>query len=180
MSLDPRDADAYFALAFAFGNVGDINRSLDLYRRAQELNPNHAPSYSNYGFSLILDGKPNEATEWIEKALSISPRDPLVAVWRSALSLAAVLEHKDELALSVATSAIAANPNHPAPYLHSAVALKRLGRHSEAADLMARHNRIRPNWTVEKQKQSQTGSAAFDRLAQAFFQELTLLGLPLR
>jgi len=180
VALDPRDADAYFALAFAVGSVGDLTRSLDLYRRAQELNPNHAPSYSNYGFSLILNGKPNDATGWIERALSISPRDPLVAVWRSSLSLAAVLEHKDELALATATSAIAANPNHPAPYLHGAVALKRLGRLGEAADMMARHNRIRPDWTVEKQKQSQKGSAAFDRLAESFFQDLALLGLPSR
>jgi len=178
VSLDPRDADAYFALAFAVGSVGDLERSLDLYRRARELNPNHAPSYSNYGFSLILNGKPHDATRWIERALSISPRDPLVAVWRSALSMAAVLESKDELALSTATSAIAANPNHPSPYLHGAVALKRLGRLNEAADMMARHHRIRPDWTVEKQKQSQKGSAAFDRLAEPFFQDLALLGLP--
>jgi adenylate cyclase len=178
VSLDTRDADAYFALAFAISAIGDLDRSLDLYGKAVELNPNHAPSYANYGFTLILKGKPDEASRWIERALSISPRDPLVPIWRSMLSLAAILEGKSELALSIANAVNAANPNHPTPYLHAAVALRRLGRPAEAADKMARHQRIRPDWTIAKQMESSKGSPAYDKLTEPFLQDLRALGLP--
>jgi len=178
VALDDRDADAYFALAFATAAVGDIERGLDLYRKAIELNPNHAPSYSNYGFTQALNGNPGEARAWIERALAISPRDPLVPIWRSTLALAASLEGKYELALAEAKAAIAANPNHPPPYLYAAVALKRLGQLDEAENMMQRHRRIRPDWTITKQKDSQKGSPAYDRLAAPILADLQALGLP--
>jgi TolB-like protein/class 3 adenylate cyclase/Flp pilus assembly protein TadD len=178
VALDPRDADAVFVLAFAVNTAGDLERALTLYRNAQELNPNHAPSFANYGWVQTLLGRPGDALPWIERAFAISPRDPLIGIWHSSLALSAILMGSDEMAVREARTAIAHNPNNPPPYLHAAVGLWRLNQRQEAEAMMERHRAIRPGWTIAKQRASARGSDAYERLERPVLAVLRELGLP--
>ena len=178
VALDPRDADAVFVLAFARATAGDLDRAKSLYGLAIELNPNHAPSFANSGYVEVLLGKPDDAYVWLDRAFAISPRDPLGAVWHSIMSLAALLAGDDMRALASAEKGMALNPNNPAPYLHAAVALERLGRLPDARAMMERHHAVRPDWTIAKQLASLKGSPKYDKLQDPVLAILRRLGLP--
>lgn len=131
-ALDPRSADAYYALGFAVRVAGDEHRARQLFERCADLNPNYAPAYFWLGFLEIYDGSPAEAIPLIEKAFRLSPRDGLAAVWHYALGYAHLLMGNDAAGLQSANDALGLNPKYPNALWLRAAALGNLGRLDEA------------------------------------------------
>ena len=182
VELDPNNADALYALHIALRVAGDLDRAELMVRNAIAINPNHAPSYAALGFLRILAGKPEQSHAFHQRALEISPLDPLRGPWYGQDSFAYSLEGNYAAALRTAQEATAANPLLSAGYMNEAVALAGLGRWDEARTAMKKHDSLRPGWTIERIKANNVvvAGSPLARLNERNFQILRDLGMPER
>ncbi len=158
VSLDPKNADAVYGLAFLFTQAGEVAKSQDLLRQVIERNRNHAPAYFFYGQNLIRLGRPRETVAWIERAFALSPRDPLRSVWHGAIARAHVVNGEDARAIEAARQGIGANRDHPHNYAVLASALAHLGRMDEAKAALADLLRVQPGLTVARYRRNVTSN----------------------
>lgn len=74
-TLLPRDLDAHFNLAIAYGDSGEYKNAVKLYRKAIKINPNHAQSWNNLGVALEASGHTGEALKSYIKAVQCDPQN---------------------------------------------------------------------------------------------------------
>jgi adenylate cyclase len=77
-SLDDKDPIAYFAMGRVYMMRGEHDASVAELETALALNPSFAPAYHGLGFALVLSGRLEEADEALDKAVRLSPRDPVL------------------------------------------------------------------------------------------------------
>ena len=169
VSIDPKNADAFYALGFLYTASGDIPKSQELMRQCMALNRNHAPAYFYYGQNLIRLDRARDAIPWIERAFALSPRDPLGSVWHGAIARARISAGEDELAIEAARKGIAANRDHAHNYAVLAGALSHLGCSEEAKAALGEFLRVQPGITVRRYRTTltsdvQPGIKAYERL----------------
>lgn len=75
VSLSPKLAEAYKALASAYDGQGENELALANYKKAIELNPNYWSALLNYGQLKKLNGNYDEALYWLRKANVLAPGD---------------------------------------------------------------------------------------------------------
>ncbi len=136
ISLDGRDATAYFASAGAALFLADHGGALDHARLAIALNPNFAFAHYRLGQVLIYSGRPAEAVNPIERSLRLSPYDPQLGPMRELLALAHYQARNYEEAVTQARAAVHLNNPRAATLL--AAGLARLDRQDEAARVLPR------------------------------------------
>jgi TolB-like protein len=146
VALDLRSADAHFVLGLALQFAGQGERALPAMETALEINRNYAPAYRGMGMALILLGRAAEAPSWIEKAISLSPRDPLTSAWFWTLGLAKHLIGEDMEAVAWAKKAVAVSPEMPHPHFVLASAQAWLGEEEEAKKALAEGLRLQPTY----------------------------------
>lgn len=150
LTLDPKNVDALYALAFLHYIKGDSEGSLEMLRQCMALNRNHAPAYFFYGVNLVRLGRPREAIAWIERAFKLSPRDPLRSVWYGVIARAHIAGGEDRRAIEVANKGIAANSNHPHNHAALAAAQAHLGRMAEAEAALRNFVKVQPGMTLRR------------------------------
>jgi TolB-like protein len=113
----------------------------------------HPIAFAARGLALLLNGHADEAVDALEKALRLSPRDPIRAEFQYRLAMAHFVAGRYELAGDWGLTAADTNPGLPWPPIHAA-AMKRLGRTAEArqafADFMARQHGFEPDHIVQR------------------------------
>lgn len=131
--LDDSNADAWTTLGVARHKLGKHAKASAAYRRALECQPGHAEAWGNLGISLHDEGKLDEAVEAYHQALTLNPKDT-----RAATHLAdAFLEAGNcEQALAVAEDLLAWFAGHGGALASKAIALNRLGRTTDYAQLV--------------------------------------------
>lgn len=75
VSLNPKLAEAYKALASAYDGKSENELALANYKKAIELNPNYWSALLNYGQLKKINGNYDEALYWLRKANVLAPRD---------------------------------------------------------------------------------------------------------
>jgi adenylate cyclase len=75
VTLDELSAEGFHALGHAFSNTGQTDRMMGAFREGVELNPSHHLANNCYGYHLAWTGHPEEAIEYITRAMSLSPRE---------------------------------------------------------------------------------------------------------
>jgi adenylate cyclase len=75
IGIDPSNARSYIVRAWAYQYCREYDLALADYRRALELNPNHALNLFTMAWSEAVAGLPREARKHAERALMLSPRD---------------------------------------------------------------------------------------------------------
>ncbi|MFO1157217.1 MAG: adenylate/guanylate cyclase domain-containing protein [Reyranellaceae bacterium] len=181
VALDPNNADAQYVLSYALRSSGDRTRGEEVNRLCVELNPNHAPGVAGLGLFALLDGRAAEASEYFGRALTLSPRDPLRAVWYNWMSVAALVSDDPATAEVMAIRALAANPNFRLAELHLGVAYSRLGRSAEAATTLARFRDNEPSLFSTAALEARTFRQSSDRAAPLrtrYLQYLREAGVP--
>jgi adenylate cyclase len=145
------DATALAVAAFALGILSkDYKTAVSVIERALSLNPSSAAAH--YWGALIHASSGNFAavTAHANRALRLSPFDPVAFVAHTALGHVAVVEgHYDEAASHYA-KAVLANPRFSVAYFCQAIALALAGRVEEAGPIVRQLLELSPGFRSSK------------------------------
>ncbi len=100
---DPAVQHCYAAV---LGNLGHTDDALRAWKRCLELDPNNAAALAGMGISLIYKRQSQEALETIDRALWLSPRDPLLYHWLAHRALACTVLGRFEEAATTARESV--------------------------------------------------------------------------
>ena len=149
LHCDDKDAIPYFAAGRIYMMLGDHDASIASLEKSIALNPNFAQSYHGLGFALALAGRLEEAKRTTQKAIDLSPRDPMLWAFTivHALSCALNDEHQEALTWAQRTLQI---PTATGYWAHAvmAAALANLDRLEEARTALANAVREKPDLSI--------------------------------
>jgi len=127
----------------------DHDSALAAVDRATMINPKSAIVLGFGALTQCLCGAYDKAIEHAEKALRLSPMEPLVYHAAAALGLACLLTDRFDEAVSHAGKAIEGNRNFAFPHWVEALGCARLGRNDEAAQAVRRLVGAAPRFRLE-------------------------------
>jgi len=134
--------EAGFALAFVVGQLEDGAALID---RALTLNPNLAAAWRFSGYVRVFLGQPDLAIEHLQRALRLSPLDPLIFIVQNGIVLAHFFARRYDEALSWALTTLRQNPNYAAALIMAAVSGALAGREDETRKAVARLRELNPD-----------------------------------
>lgn len=130
--LAPNEPDAHYVLALISYGRGETVRAEEALRQCLRLSASFAPAYGLLALVRTRLGHPAEAPALCDRALMLSPREPLRAVWYLALAWSALAQRDYAAALDAAQRGMAANPSLPTNYAAGAAAAQALGENNLA------------------------------------------------
>ena len=143
------DANAMAAAGFVLLMVGrDYDAGLSAIDRALSINPNTAPISMFAGWANNMAGKPKAALPCFERALRLSPTDPLASFFVTGAAMAHLLSGQAEEASVLAGKSMALNPGWDTTLLVLAAASTQLKRPAEACAAVEKLLAIAPQATV--------------------------------
>jgi adenylate cyclase len=149
LSIDEGDPDtiALAAMTSAF-MVGDSEGEIEMADRAVALNPNSFRAWSCRGQVYRIAGLPEEAVQSFERAMRMSPIDPLL--WRSftGMGMALIELRRFDEAIVAGKKALRQNPSYSLAHRCLAAAFAHLGRDAEAREAAARLLEVDPAFTI--------------------------------
>ena len=157
-------ADVPLALAVAGAVRAALTRDHDLalaaVDRATMINPNAAVILGFDAVTRCLCGAYDRAIAHAEKALHLSPLEPLVYHAAFAMALASLLTGRAEEAVAHARRAIEGNRNFAFPHCVLALGCARLGHAEEAAQAVRRLVNIAPGFHIGSLRRIRFADAA--------------------
>jgi adenylate cyclase len=149
LSIDDGDPDtlARAGIISAF-IVRDCEREIELVDRAVALNPNSSYAWHCRGQVYRIAGLPDEAIQSFERAVRMSPVDPLLHRSFTGMGLALIELRRFDEAIVAGKKAQRQNPSFSPAYRCLASAFAHLGRDAEAREAAARLIEVDPNFTV--------------------------------
>jgi adenylate cyclase len=149
LSIDDSDPDtlATASLISAF-MVGDYESGIEMADRAVALNPNSYGAWSNRGWVYRTAGLPEEAIRSFERAVRMSPIDPLLHQMFVGMGYAFIELGRFDEAIVAGKKAQRQNPSHTPIYRCLASAFAHLGRDAEAREAAARVLEFDPAFSI--------------------------------
>jgi len=138
----------------------DHGTALAAVDRAMIINTNAAVVLAFDALTRSICGTYEVAIEHAEKAIQLSPLEPLVYHAAFALSVAFLLTGRIEEAMAHARKAIEGNRNFAFPYCVLAICGNRLGRAKEAQQTVRRLLRAAPGYRLELLRRIHLADAA--------------------
>jgi len=150
ISMDARNVGAHLLRGVLLRAKGDHDHAIASLERALALNPNYYFAHAELGRAKIEAGRAGETATHIERALELSPTDPIVAAWCYWAGMAAVHVQDYEAAVRWLVKGRQANRSYPnfVPWL--AVAYAGLGRDEEARALLQEHMKAFPQFSIAR------------------------------
>jgi tetratricopeptide (TPR) repeat protein len=75
VSIDPYLLTAHYRLAYAYNEVGDLDKAIETYKEILQIAPHYAKTEANIGKVYMGKGMPNEALIYFKKAETLNPYD---------------------------------------------------------------------------------------------------------
>jgi adenylate cyclase len=150
LSLDDNDPDtlAWACMISAF-TVGDSESEIEMADRAVALNPNSHLAWHARGWAYRNSGLPEEAVRSFERAIRMSPIDPLLHRALAGMGMALIELGRFDEAIVAGKRAQHQNPfSFPGTYRCLASAFAHLGRDAEAREVAARLLEVDPAFTI--------------------------------
>lgn len=135
LQIDPGHVDARFVLAMTHLEFGELALGIAGLEQAVQLDPSHGPARGNLGHARMIGGDFDTAFVDCERALAISGREPLAAVWHGSRSFMHAIAADAVRARCAGRAAVLANPKHRFGLLALAV-----GSELDGDTAAARHN----------------------------------------
>jgi adenylate cyclase len=175
MASDADDATALAVAALVVGLLAhDRDAALNAIERAVSMNPSAAAAYFHGAFLHGLWGHSLTATSFAQRALRLSPFDPLAYHAHMALTLAAIQEERYAEAAAHGARLAQASPDFVSHISCYAIALALAGRMDEARSVWARVLEIEPTFG----RHSRASVGADPRFVEKLERALRLLGAP--
>jgi adenylate cyclase len=149
LSLDDSDPDtlAWAAVTSAF-MIGDSESEIEMADRAVALNPNSFDAWYNRGWVYEIAGLPEEAVRSFERAMRMSPVDPLLYRLFIGIGYAFIELRRFDEATVAGKKGLRQNPSFSGAYRCLASAFAHLGRDAEAREAAARLLELDPAFTI--------------------------------
>jgi len=176
VTLNPKDAEAYFALANGCFAVQQLDAAAAACRQALELNPNLAIAEGRLAHMLGLQGEYEQAIVHAEKAYRLSPLDPFYSWWGPAKMVAAFGAGDYEEAAESARKLIRLKPEFPSAWRFLAASLAQLDRLEEARAATDRLLQLMPHESL-RQNRSRLSFTNADFL-ERYIDDLRKAGVP--
>jgi adenylate cyclase len=149
LSIDDGDPDilAWAAIISTF-MVGDCEAEIEMADRAVALNPNSFRAWSSRGHVYRVAGLPEEAVQSFERAIRMSPIDPLLHRSLTGMGFAFIELRRFDEAIVAGKKALRQNPSYSLAHRCLAAAFAHLGRDAEACEAAARLLELDPAFTI--------------------------------
>jgi adenylate cyclase len=149
LSVDGDDPEtlAWVCLTSAY-MLGDSEAEIDMADRAVALNPNSYYTWHARAWVCKIAGRPEEALRSFERAIRVSPVDPLLYVSFAGMGYALIELGRFDEAVVAGKKALRQNPSYPSTYRVLTSAFAQLGRDAEARDAAARMLESDPAFTI--------------------------------
>ena len=151
LSFDDDDPETLaWAATISAYMVGDCETAIELADRAVALNPNSYLAWGTRGWVYRVAGQSEEAVLSFERAIRMSPKDPLQHRVFVRMGYAFVELSRFDEAIVAAKKALRQNPSYWVAYRCLASALGHLGRDAEAREAVARLLELDPAISVSE------------------------------
>jgi adenylate cyclase len=132
--------------------AGDRTTAASAVDRALALNPNSAHAWFVRGIVSYHENRPDSMIEALNRAIRLSPLDPLGHTFTGGLAIAHVIAGRYEEAIEWADRSLREVPRYESPLRNRVVACAHLGRIEEARDWLGRLLEITPGLTIARHK----------------------------
>jgi adenylate cyclase len=139
LAIDPNVYGVHFAKAEILLAQEHFDEAIVEAERSLALNPSFVSAYSALCIASSFLGRPQQATDYADKAIRLSPRDPILYAFYLEKGFALSLLHQDDQAIGWLRRAGAAAPQWPLPQALLAAELSLTGREAEAHDVLKRY-----------------------------------------
>jgi TolB-like protein/DNA-binding winged helix-turn-helix (wHTH) protein/Tfp pilus assembly protein PilF len=133
LRLDPRQSEAYVALALVYADRLKWAAAEDNFRHALKLNPDDADAIHLYGLSLTDMGRLKDALKSREKLRALEPFVPIYNIMTAAMMQ---MNGKDKAAMALLSTTPADGPTSYWREIYLARAYAASGRYAQAADAL--------------------------------------------
>ena len=176
VAADDSDAMAHTSLAIFDLFSGRHDEARRRLKVALDLDPNSMFARGYLGVSYSFGGDYAAALPHLEEALLLSPRGPLVVIWRLCQGWAALTAERYDEAVNFATHAREANAEFPDIYALLASANGHLGRTASAREALEHLVHRMPNLSASDERLNRPFARPADR--ERFLEGLRKAGLP--
>jgi adenylate cyclase len=139
LAIDPNAYAAHLAKAEILVAQQQFEEAIVEAERGLALNPSFVSAYSALSTAKSFLGRPQEAVAYADKAMRLSPRDPLLYVFYLEKGFALSLLDRDDQAIDWLRRAVAAAPQWPLPQALLAAELSLTGHDDEARGVLKRY-----------------------------------------
>jgi adenylate cyclase len=170
VALDNTSPLGQVTLAFAHVFEGQREKAEAAFERALQLSPSYASGYFMLGLYLARWGRPDEAIEKIERAVRLSPQDPMMHFYLYAVAVAHFVAERYEEGVAWAQRSLQDRGDYSLALATLAASLALLGRVEQAQATVQELLRLVPGFSL-------TGLKLFLPAADPDFVERYLDGL---
>jgi len=150
---DSTDPWARLAMASAYRHLARFDDALAEFESALSLNPNFSLALAYYGLVLTYVGRWQEGSQAARRALRLSPRDPLSAIYSGVAAYAEFVGRNYEEAMRLAREASLERPDFVGAHRVLTAAAAMAGESKLAKASLAELRRAHPNvslaWIAE-------------------------------
>jgi TolB-like protein/class 3 adenylate cyclase len=158
--------------------AGEHAIALSAVDRALTLNPNSAHAWHSRGFVLVFSNRPGPAIEALQRAMRLSPLDPLGPGFKSSLAGAHFVAGRYEEAVAWADQALHERPNFDPAIGVRVVSCAHLERIDEAREWLRRRLERQPGQTIAEWKARVAVRWASPEILALYVEGLRKAGLP--
>jgi adenylate cyclase len=158
VSLDPRWARGYLALAMAQYWAGQRGQAIVSAERGIELDPSMPGPYRILGLLLAFAGRPDEGIAKIETGTRLDPRNPWMWMDFQMLATAHLVAERFAEAVDAAQRSLQHNPDDHNTHALLAIGYAHLGRIEEARAAFREVLRLQPDYSLAGAKQVFAGA----------------------
>ena len=140
LAIDANVYGAHFAKAEIMLTQEHFDEAIVEAERSLALNPSFVSAYSALCIASSFLGRPQQAVDYADKAIRLSPRDPILYAFYLGKGFAlSLLHHQDDQAIDWLRRAGAAAPQWPLAQALLAAELSLTGREAEAREVLKRY-----------------------------------------
>ena len=132
LTADGEDPFANYNMGRAMWLSGDLDAGVDWLNRAVYVNPNYAQGHYTRGLTLLLSGEPDAAIGSAEKAMALSPLDPLFYAMLSTRAMSQLALGNNDAAVRLTNKAVNSPGAHFYIQMIAATAQELAGEHTRA------------------------------------------------
>src|SRR5262245_55023127 len=181
LAIDPNAHGAHHAKALVLVTQKRFEEAIVEAERSLALNPSFVNAYSDLCLASSYLGQPQKAVQYADKAMRLSPRDPLLYVFHLQKGFALLLLHEDDQAIEWLRRAIAGAPQWPVPRALLAAALAEAGHDDEARETLEGYLSLsgtRARTIAQWKNQLPSDNPVFLAYAERLAEGLRKAGLP--